>query len=267
MKGKSTFLLVVSCDSYADVWQPFFTLFFRYWPDCPYPVFLGANNRIFPDRRVRTIPVGEDRDWSSNLLAMLRMIPGDDLLLMQEDFLLDKTVDTARVVRLIENARKMKAACMRLMPIPGPDIPCPDDGEIGWIRKGSAYRVSLQAAWWDKQILMSLIKPGESPWQYEQQGSRRSEELDPPFLSLRRNVGYPLDYFTTAVFRGYWEPGAVALCKREGIDVDLTARGMMPVGMRLERTLHRHGIPGAIARLLASPFGRRQKKVAGKADS
>jgi hypothetical protein len=26
---------VVSCDKYSDLWQPFFALFDRFWPDCP----------------------------------------------------------------------------------------------------------------------------------------------------------------------------------------------------------------------------------------
>ena len=78
--GTSTALLVVSCDSYRDMWGPFFTLLFRYWDDCPFPVFLGSNFEPYPDRRVVALTIGEDRDWSSNLLQMLSAIPLDGIL-------------------------------------------------------------------------------------------------------------------------------------------------------------------------------------------
>ena len=239
-----TALLVVSCDRYRDLWVPFFTLLFRYWPDCPYPVFLGSNDETYPDRRVVPLAVGADVDWSTNLKRMLERIPLEGILLLQEDFLIDRRVDTERTRGLIGYAAAKGAACLRLMPIPGPDNPCADHPEIGEIRKGAEYRVSLQAAWWRKENLAAVLAAGESPWQFEVQGSRRSDTLAAPFLSLREGVDFPLDYYTTAVFRGYWEPGAVALCRREHIPVDLRARPVMPFGMRMGTLTPPVGLPG-----------------------
>jgi hypothetical protein len=258
-----TALLVVSCDTYRDLWAPFFTLLFRYWNDCPYPVFLGSNVEVYPDRRVVPLAVGEDRDWSSNLLEMLSTIPLDGILLLQEDFLIDRPVHTDRIRGCIKYALQRKAACLRLMPIPGPDVPCADHPELGEIRIGSEYRVSLQAAWWRKDSLRKILQAGESPWQFESLGSRRSGRLAAPFLSLREGIELPLDYFTTAVFRGYWEPGALDLCRRERIPVDLRVRGIMPPGMRMERALRRRGLPDRLARILARPF-RIRERAGGK---
>jgi len=254
-----TALLVVSCDSYRDLWGPFFTLLFRYWNDCPYPVFLGSNFETYPDRRITPLAVGKDRDWSSNLLQMLSVIPLEGILLLQEDFLIDGPVQTNRIRVFLEYAMRRKAACLRLMPIPGPDIPCADNHELGEIRPGAEYRVSLQAAWWRKDSLRAVLRAGESPWQFECLGSRRTDEIDAPFLSLREEVELPLDYFTTAVFRGYWEPGALDLCRRERVPVDLRVRGIMPPGMRMERALRRRGMPDRLARLLARPFRIRER--------
>jgi hypothetical protein len=259
----ATALLIVSCDSYRDLWEPFFTLLFRYWPDCPFPVFLGSNHAVYPDRRVAPLAVGDDRDWSSNLIRMLELLPTGGVLLLQEDFLIDRPVQTERVSQLIGYAAARRAACLRLMPIPGPDDPCADQPELGSIRQGAEYRVSLQSAWWRKESLAGILRAGESPWQFERLGSRRSDELSAPFLCLRTGVDYPLDYYTTAVFRGYWEKGAVDLCRRERIPVDLRRRPIMPLRMRAERSLRRAGVPDRLARLLALPFGLRTAK-AGK---
>jgi hypothetical protein len=250
----STALLVVSCDAYRDLWEPFFTLLFRYWADCPFRIYLGSNYATYPDRRVTALTVGEDRDWSSNLLQMLEGIPAGGVLLLQEDFLIDRPVQTERVNRLIGYADEKQAACLRLMPIPGPDAFCADNPEVGEIGKGAAYRVSLQAAWWRKEALAAIAHAGESPWQFEHRGSHRSGALSTPFLSLREGIEFPLDYFTTAVFRGYWEPGALDLCRRENIPVDLKSRPVMPLRMRMERSLRRKGIPDRLARMLTLPL-------------
>ena len=81
-------ILVPSWDGYQDVWQPFFHCFFKYWPDCPYPVFLGSNSLSYPDSRVSPILIGPDIDYSSNLIAMLDHIDQDWVIIFTEDMLL-----------------------------------------------------------------------------------------------------------------------------------------------------------------------------------
>ena len=248
MNASDTAVLVVSCDQYYDVWNPFFTLFSRYWADCPYPVYLGANLRTYSDPKVRSILVGPDLGWSSNLLKMLKELPHHDLIFLQEDFLLSTPVDTPRLQDLIAYARNRKAGCLRLMPIPGPSRGWEDREELGELTQGSPYRVSMQAAWWDKRVLSSLLREGETPGQFEVRGSERSADLAEAFLSLREAKDYPLNYFTTAVVRGRWEPAAVRFCQREGIRIDLQARPLLPVSYRLQRALRSWKVPGPIVR-------------------
>src|SRR6266568_9360967 len=90
-------VLVVSCDPYSDVWAPFFTLFWKYWPDCPYPVYLGTNEKTVPHNSVTTLRVGTDRDWSSNLREMLRQLRAEHVMLFLEDFFITARVDTASI--------------------------------------------------------------------------------------------------------------------------------------------------------------------------
>jgi len=221
-----TSVLVVSCDKYQDIWKPFFTLFFRYWHDCPYPIYLGSNQRIYADQRVKTIAVGDDKDWSSGFRKMLEQIPQPYVILLLEDYLLKQRVDGDRIQALAVYMKRKMAGCLRLFPCPGPDVPCNDNIDIGEILKGSDYRLSLQAAIWDKQVLLRLLVAGETPWQLEVRGSKRTDTMETSFLSVKRNSdnNYPIPYFCTAVVRGKWVPDAVELCKKEGIDIDLTTR-------------------------------------------
>jgi hypothetical protein len=243
MAQPPTAVIVSSFDSYQDLWEPFFTLFFRYWPDCPFPVYLIANRQRYPDRRVTTLLLGEDRNWATNMRAALAMIPQPYLIYMQEDYLLERPVDTGRILRLADYMQQRRAACLRLYPSPGPDRPCADNLEVGEIDRLAPYRVCLQAALWDRQALESLLVDGESAWNMEGRGSIRSRSLAQPFLSVRRDprtgrISDPaLPYFCTGVIRGRWVRGAVALCAREGIAIDRARRAVETPSQELWRLM------------------------------
>jgi hypothetical protein len=219
-------VLVVSCDKYHDLWVPFFTLFFRYWPDCPYRVYLCANEMRYEDERVQTILTGPDRSWSANLKVCLERLQTQYLILFQEDFLFTRLVDTGQVRALMSYFGAHEAACLKLVPSPPPQTVVDDALKVGEISKGTPYRVSLQSAIWKKSVLHDLLIDGESPWDLENIGSIRSNALDKPFLSVagQNRKAWPLDYFSTAVVQGKWVRQAVALCRREGIPVDGTQR-------------------------------------------
>lgn len=236
--NSNTSVLVVSCDAYSDLWRPFFTLFFRYWPDCPYPVYLCANHLSYPDTRVTTLLTGPDTSWSSNLKWCLEGLPKDYLILFQEDFLLIKPVDTDMIKKLVLCCEQREAACLRIFPSPPPDRNIDDELQVGEISKGAAYRVSLQTAIWEKTVLYDLLIDGESPWDLENIGSGRSNALDKPFLSIsiKERSRWPLDYFSTAVVQGKWVRQAVDLCTREGIVIDKSRRKTETEWSRVMRT-------------------------------
>ncbi len=218
-------VLICSCDRYEDVWRPFFTLLFRYWTDCPWPIYLITNQKQYPDDRVQSLRIGPDHDWSSVFVQALERVPSSRVLVMMEDYLLSGPVDTGRIQRLDNYMVKHNAACMRLRPEPGPDAQCVDDPEIGEISPGQDFRVCLQAAIWDRQVLIQLARPGESAWAFEIVGTQRSLILDRSFYSVMGAPHRsPLPYYCTGVVRGKWMPGAVRLCQKEGIPIDLNSR-------------------------------------------
>ena len=83
MYKKSNFdLLVVSCDSYSDVWNTFFSFFFHYWHDCPLDIYLLSNEKSYNQSRVNTIKVGRDISWSDNLLNVIDQLKKDYIFLL-----------------------------------------------------------------------------------------------------------------------------------------------------------------------------------------
>jgi hypothetical protein len=182
-RQKDVSVLVVSCDRYASLWAPFFRTFFKYWPDCPYPVYLGTGRLAAPDARVTTLATGEDIDYSTNLLAMLRRIPSEWVIFWVEDRMVSGRVDTAKVAELVAAAQQQGAAYLKLIP-EHPLAYGERERDWGPVPPGTVYRISMTVCLWRKSALERILRPGDNAWQIEKLGSGRSAGLAEPFLAL-----------------------------------------------------------------------------------
>jgi hypothetical protein len=196
LKETDVAILVVSCDAYKDLWTPFFLCFFKYWPDCPYPVYLGSNVSEYPDSKVRPILVGADIDYSSNLITMLGQIRERWVILWIEDRVLSEPVNTTRLVNLIRLAQTQQAGFLKLIGDHPLAFLKDSNKEFGEIPIEARYRVCMTIGLWDKQVLLRLLRPGETAWDLERQGSRRSVALGEKFFTLnaKRRNNPPISY-------------------------------------------------------------------------
>jgi hypothetical protein len=224
MNFSSCAIIISSCDGYSDAWGPFFDLFFKYWPDCPYRVYLIANNLKYPDDRVITLNINPDGNWAANMVEALAQIEEKYLIYLQEDYFIKSRVDNNYLSSLLNIVSQEAAACLRIFPCPGPDRDYKDYANIGEIDRFAPYRVSLQAAIWDKGQLLQLINSGESAWDMEIKGSERSRNVVGQFLSIKRGQSLPLDYLCTAIVKGRWTKDAVKLLHENHIEVDFKKR-------------------------------------------
>ncbi|PAW89317.1 MAG: hypothetical protein B9S33_03220 [Pedosphaera sp. Tous-C6FEB] len=221
-------IIVSSCDPFRDAWGPFFHFFFKQWPDCPHPVYLLTNYGHYRDERVRCLQLGRDRSWADNLRLALDRLNAQHILYFQEDFFLTRRVPTAELQADLAFAMEHQTAYLGFYPLPQPE-----EGSfrghprIGRCARAARLRVSLQATYWNVAALRSLLRPGETGWDMEEFGSDRSREL--LFLRFNSFATTPIDYFFTAIVRGAWQPEAVAMCRAEGITLDLKFRPVRPV--------------------------------------
>lgn len=215
-------VLVSSYDGAHDLWQPFFTLLFRYWPDCPFPVYLISNYQRYEDQRVASILIGKDKEWATNIKRALKQIHTPYVICMLDDFFLEKMTDTKYINSLIEFMQEKKIGYISLFPTTAPtDGPFPSD--LSLVEKSKGFnRVALQAGLWDKNILSELLKDGENAWDMEIEGSIRSNNIEAPFLTVKE----PAIYYNprTAVIRGKWNYDVVKFCKREGVEINIPKR-------------------------------------------
>ena len=229
-------ILVNSSDGFQDCWEPFFRLLETYWPGCRFPIYLNVESASYVHA---TLPVrclnhpaaaaGERMPWSDRLLRSLAAIPERCVLVMQEDYFLDAPVRTD----LVEE-------CLRL--VAGGEVGCVHLTHFG-ARRGrrraelpylvdvpriSLYRVSTQAAIWDKEVLASYVRPDETVWETELLGTMRSWCAHAPIRSADARMlaeGPVMSYTGTGIIRGRWHPAMPSLFERHGIVVDYTRRG------------------------------------------
>lgn len=224
MTGREIGVLVVSCDRYRDLWEPFFRCFFKYWPDCPFRVYLGTNHQILADSRVTTLAIGEDRSYAENLRAMLECIPEAWVIFWVDDRLVSSPVQTGRVLELTGRAQEQNAAYLKLIPEP-PLGHQAKQGEMGLIPRGTFYRVSMTVALWRKDCLAQLLVPGETAWDLEKKGSARSALLTEPFYGLTRNcISHPPIPHVHLLVKGRLMYGALGFLRQEGLTEEFSAR-------------------------------------------
>ena len=217
-------LLVVSCDKYSDVWQPFLDVFWKRWPDCPFQVHIGSNKHCHIDDRVKNITIGEDCSWSENLLLMLNTLKGDYVILFLEDFLIKKSVETTALLQMIAYCADRQVDCARFAPLP-PPTPLPpsrleDFPALGINPAGSPYRVSAQIALWRIDALKHYLVPGFSAWDFEHLGTQMSEYSNHTFLG----PFHPYIDYDHGVEKGRWKPEGLKICEEASVKVDLTRR-------------------------------------------
>lgn len=245
----STAILVLSCDKYADVWQPFFTFFKKYWKDCPFPVYLGTNDVIFKCDGVQQIFSHRKSTWSDELKVILDQIPEKNILLILEDYFIYQTVVNADIYKCLQVMEETQAAYLKLGAFPAkydklwPHRELSSHKGFAEIKAGSEYRVCLQTAIWNKEILLQLLQTNENPWQFEIEASKRSSGIKRPFLSVmsdpsKKIVHGPITYYCTALSAGKWMRGAVSLCKKENIAIDLTLRPVETVSEEFSRKIY-----------------------------
>ncbi len=216
-------VLILSCDKYADLWQPFLSLFWQNWPDCPYTVYLGANERSYNDPRINMIHVGDDSNWSTGLIKMLNRIETDYVLITLEDFFLRTPVNTDNVRKALDFLIQSKGHTVKLIPNPKPlknirNVP------FGEFEIKQSYRVNLQAAIWRTSTLRQLLRNGESAWEFEVNATKRAEQIANGFYGVYSPI---LTYKHHVVEKGKWFRNEARYFRRQNIGCDFSAREIM----------------------------------------
>lgn len=229
-------VFVNSSDGFEDCWDPFFTLFKKYWPQCRAPILLNTERKEFRHRLldVTSTKVAQGSDtrltWSQCTLAGLSRVATPLVMYFQEDYFLQRQLDHKRLmdaVRLMVARPEVKHIALTKFGSLGPY----DRYSEPWlltIGPRARYRISTQAALWRVDTLSSYVVPEENGWMFEIYGTWRAWRRRECFLIARFDAeqgGPVVDYLHTGVIKGKWLRGIQDVFAKNGITVDYSRRG------------------------------------------
>ena len=194
-------LLVVSCDSFSDVWPSFFKSFNHYWKDCDLNIFLLSNEKEYEELNVNTIKVGADVSWSDNLIKAIDSLKSEYVFLLLEDLFLANKVSSNYFNKILKWVYLNSPNYLRLTISHKPKA---FDSLVGQLHKKTPYKTSLMPCIWKKSTLKEILKSGESAWDFETKGSLRASRYD-NFYALKKN----LIYYENAIIKGSWRKSII----------------------------------------------------------
>lgn len=231
--------LMSSCDSYEDLWRPFFECIGKYWADISYPLFLNTEFKQFDGvgnlnvTTINQLKPGK-MSWSARFRDVLLRIPSDYVFLVLDDFFLCDYVDDTFIERLLDEMDKDKSIPSiqlngtRMILSGEPDR---NDGGITikslWSKGWATHFVPTI---WRKEVLLKWLRPWESIWGFEGYGSDRARRRH--LTQTVKVVCAPPIYKylwvkdCSAVVHGKWldEPGVLGFFADNGIELDFNAR-------------------------------------------
>lgn len=203
--------VVLSCDKYSDLWEPFFGLLFKYWPDCPFKIYLFSNEKKFDHPRVTTILSGPDSSWAGSVKKCLQQLDEDYVFLFFDDVFLNRPVKQDDIALLTAKLNLYQPDYLRFRPVPKPDQRI--DEAIGVYGESTLYRTAVFAIW-KRAVLESLLFEGESAWDLEMKGLKRAS-------IYKKFYGVYREYFSYwhGVEKGTWDADVVRHIRSEGFPV------------------------------------------------
>lgn len=181
-------ILVLSCDKYSDLWDDFFNLKEKFWPDCPYPCYLATDTRDYNRDGVKIIHFGNIRTWSICARKALEQIKEPFVALFLEDAFIYKHIDSSVIASDLDFFVKNNVDFLTLERNRMENKLKPEDQIIPhiWrIDRHKKYGIDTSAAIWEKGFLIEALEKEDcNAWQFEVNYCKEAESDD----GLRGNI-------------------------------------------------------------------------------
>jgi hypothetical protein len=248
--ASSVAVVVSSCDAFFDTWRPFVSFFRKHWANCPFPIFLIVNELRVRSQFVRPLAVGPDRGWATNMDIALKSISQPYILYFQDDYFLEGPIRDEQLAGDFAYAFEQNAAsfCFYARSQTEPGFQ-PLNDRFGIVPRDSDGRTRLQVTLWKKEVLQTILRPGETAWDMEARASERTRDL--LCLSYLQRRDAPVPYLMSGIVRGLWTPEALALCQESGVEIGplfRSAHSDVPWRRRFRRAVGRVRLSVALAK-------------------
>ena len=242
MSSNECTIVVSSCDKYSDIWDSFFYLLKKYWPDCKYNILLNTETLKYSYPGLSIVVVNYDKpnsSWTERLANTVKQATSNQILLLLDDFFLCDYVDSSAIancVKWLNNDSKIATFTLWAHGIDG--IECeykgferrPNDGKL---------KVPAIAGVWNKSKLLSYLSHDENPWQWEINASDRSNQTSDEFYVMEFDPNciepyiFPYNFRKYGLIGGKWTPESAEFFKQNNMKMDFSTRGFYDESMQV----------------------------------
>lgn len=168
-----------SCEAYRPIWENFFSLFLSYMPTYRYH-FYGT---IADDYHYKGITVrgnhykGKDQSFSTRLIKTLQIIKSDYVLFLLDDFFLTGIVKEEillKAIKDITNNKRIKNIILKDFIKTKARCSKKYDDVFSVVKRKAPFRCTTQVSLFNRKYLISLLRRGETAWEFEFFGSYRA---------------------------------------------------------------------------------------------
>lgn len=229
-------------DIYIDALAPWLYLFDKYWNPEPDSVELIISGFSYiPDDVVlpeyaRFVNVGSPHSgdaskWTGAYLDFLEMLESEHHVHFTEEFWLTDTVNVGAVKDAISYAREHLEVARLDLSGDIMNFGNMNDKEFknGFVKgEKSMYRVSCQVGIWRKSYLMEVMHRGDSPWEFELDGSRRMLAMCANGVEILGTDFIAVPYQNEGVYKVRSFPNVVCLSSfRDNDVIELVRRDLV----------------------------------------
>lgn len=210
-------VLVLSCDKYSHL-TPYFTkLFNKYWECSDVFAKYISTETVQTEYAGFTSILTQEPNWSNSLIKALEHITTPHVFIVLDDMFLIRTMPCSYIERGIGIAKTLNLD-KYIFHYPhevfiGKLDPTPFAPNIYKVQQDSQYTMTLQMSIWNVAFLKKCLKEGESPWEFEIEGTSRVNQTIQHLIYME-----VVDRFhEEAMTRGSFTPHYYKILQKEGM--------------------------------------------------
>lgn len=217
-------ILVMGCDKNTDLFLPFHHCMERYWPDHPRIIYSTETvKNPYYDTVCLDYPLSR---WTARARDTISGIDDDYVLMMCDDLFMREPVSNDLIKSLCQYITGDVASINFEVQFDKDDIPFndilmrrPDKGR---------WKTSMMCQLWDTEKLLDILSDDSDPWQIEKMNDGKGYTFlinasnDRPLLPFGKRKGI----YDWGIVQGKWTKEAYDFLKSEGIEPDISQRGV-----------------------------------------
>jgi len=170
--NKQLSILVLSCDNYSDLWDDFFNLKEKFWPECPYQWYVVTESIDYQRENVGVIKCGKELNWAGRFRKAVQSVDTPLVGVFLEDYYINAPIDNERIKGLVDFAIEKEVDFLDLGNVFKHKINQPNKqffaDHLIIIDKHLRYGLDTAAAIWKKEYLLEKLGDDDySAWKFE----------------------------------------------------------------------------------------------------